>query len=527
MPLLRRARPATCRRRKRKLRLLTAAIALLAASAASAVPLPKPEEIALPEERTVLSESVLPLITIDGPEKLRNALDATLKRLNRPTPLRGYVQFLRASVHVDEERHPEAREAIEESIRLLPEYSGPLLLASDIYAYSDQPARGVDYLIRASHIDPVIVSRMPDYEVKNLFHRLGAYGDDKRSRQLSVRLIEIGWLPEGLSARSDLARRGIEAHMAEGRLAAARALIPKLVSPAHSRLLLMDNRYRELWPHIEQWAGPKLEVQWRVYLAEARAAWVASKDAAAAVEYAQALRSAGHDRTLIRELLPEMMKPLDAEEDQDLLQLASPLASALGAAGRWDELEAMYANAAKAWPLGSRANALNIAANQALHLLYGDQPDEALKAMNAAIADARQWGAEVNADAVTMMHQNRACILHTLGRHDESLAARTNAVSPPPLSTILHLQLCLGEQAAAKRALIAAFETELRRQSALTFVQETHLPPSRSEFSERIHRMEQVLRIDPEVIAAAAKHGRVLPFSLSDGAPAEQPPTQL
>ena len=145
--------------------------------------------------------------------------------------------------------------------------------------------------------------------------------------------------------------------------------IPKLLLPSHSRLLLIQNKYQGLWPDIESWAGPKLEKQWLIYLAESREKWRATNDPAQAKAYADALSDAGHDDTLIREMLPLFSKRLDPEKDYDLMLVASQsLSAALAREGRWDDIEAVFKKASEAWPLGSEANALNIAAGRARYL---------------------------------------------------------------------------------------------------------------------------------------------------------------
>lgn len=483
--------------------------------------LPPPDKIALPQERALFNSTLSRVL--DKPNVDAAALpvlDEALAKLGEPTKLRGFVQFLRAGALAHQNK-PAALEAIDESVRLLPGYSGPLLGASNIYAYSDRPAQAADYLMRASQIDPDIVRQIDEYEINNIFHRLSFRQDDRRARLLSERLLELGWLGESLGSRSNLARRAIEARMSEGDTNGARRLIPKLLLPAHSMSLLMDNEYRDLWSDIERWAGAELEKQWPIFLSEAREKWAASRDPAAAKSYAQALAAAGHYDTLIKEMLPLFSKPLNAEEDYDLIFAAATLADALARKGRWVELETMFDRASKVWPLGGDANALNLAANRARYMFYRGKTAEALAVMDTAIADAARWQGQVNGDALAAMHRYRACMLHKLGKGDEAAVSRAIAADLLGPSSRAELFLCLDQIEAARSVLIKALADEKSRDSVIAFVQKSDVPPMQSDYGRAIEERHAALRSDPKLLAEVAKYGRVLPFTLSQGAPPE------
>jgi hypothetical protein len=514
-------------RRRRVLIMLAALAAGLGSAPASAELLPRPDEIALSSEKALLSEIVSLLIepSTDAEEGMA-ALDKALARLGQPTRLRGFVQYMRAQALFHQERSAPAREAVEESIRLLPEYSAPLLLGTAIYVYNDQPGRAADYLMRASRIDPAVVAKMPEYEVDNLIHRLTAQHDQRRVRLVSERLLEIGWLSQSLSSRSKLAMRAIEARMAEGNVAGARILVPKLLVPSDSIELLIQSRYRELWPDIERWAGAELRDQWRVYLSETRAQWDASKDMASALSYARALDAAGHHDTLIRELLPLFSKPLDKIEDYDLLYVAGPVAGALARKGRWDEIETMYQRAGKVWVLGEHANALNLAANRARYLFFRGKTQEGLTLMDAVIADAQRWGGEINSDALAAMHRHRACMLHALGRGEEAALSRAHAIGREGPGSTAELYVCLDKPEAARDMLIAALDDPGKRAEVLNYMQKNDDLPMMSDYGRQSRARWEALRADPKLLAAIARHGRVLPYTHRAGAPAELPPAK-
>lgn len=483
--------------------------------------LPQPEEIALPGERTLLTATLSRLVADPGaePGKALTALDGVLARLGEPTKLRGFIQFARADLLERLDRELEAREAIEESIRLLPGYSGPLHRGAMLYAYSDHGGRAADYLIRASHIDPDLVRQLDDYEINNLLTRLRY--DQRRVAQLSERLLEIGWLGDSLESRSQLAVGAITGRVAANDLPAAKRFIPKLLLPSHSRLLLIQNKYQGLWPDIESWAGPKLEKQWPIYLAESREKWRATNDPAQAKAYADALSDAGHDATLIREMLPLFSKRLDPEKDYDLMLVALSLSAALARAGRWDDIEALFKAASEVWPLGSEANALNIAIGRARYLFFRGASKDGLVLLDAAIADTKQWGDEVNADALGSMHHYRACMLHKLGRRNEAMVSMANAADVTGSVSMAQLHLCMGNQDTARATLLRGLESEEERDDVLSYLQKSNQGPMQSEYGRMMHARTEALRTDPKLLVEAAKHGRILPFTLSEGAPPE------
>lgn len=497
--------------------------AMLFAAPARADLLPPLEGLALPSERAVLNELILDWTRSGAPswDDLLRSNDEALRKLREPTRLRGYVQFSRATALFALDRDAEALQAVEESIRLLPEYSGPLILGAWILGYAGEPGRGADYLLRASYKDPDSLRNLEDYEVNGLIQRLRDANDEKRIRVLSDRLLEIGWLGRRLGSRSSLALDAIKRRMAEGELERARALVPQLIVPAHSRSLLIDNRYRALWPDIEKWAGPKLERQWMIYLTEARERWAASKDLQTVEDYTGALLAAGHQRTVIRDILPLFAKGIDPRDDYELMFVATGVARSLAHDGRWNEIELLYRRAQAAWPLGEHANALNIAANHARWLLFRGSYAEALKKMEEAIEDARNWGSQVNLGALVTMHMYRTCMLRELGRDDETAVSIATVTSGGRPEDAAWMYLCLDNPAGARNALIAGLTDDRTRTDVLAFVQPSKTPPIDCDFGRRIDAGLAALKADPVLLREVVKYGRVLPYDIAEGAPAE------
>lgn len=482
--------------------------------------MPPIEKLALPEEQPQLAELMRSLGNVNrrDPKAMLAAFDDTLAKLSRPTMLRGSVQMARAIALEAMDRHAEATAAVEEAIRLLPGYAGPLLLAANVYLYSNNPGLASDAIVRASEIDPEDVRRLPDYETSAVMARLDAIRDQTRARILGDRLLAIGWTGLGVRSRSELAAMAIRRAVGQGDIDRARSLIPNLLDPGASYDLLADATYRDLWPDLEKWGGPRLSSQWEMYLNEARSRWAASENLERGSDYATALRTAGDYVTLISDFLPLYDKPLNPERDWPLLFVAPKLASALATLGRIQDALALYDKASQVWPIGSSANALNLYANKATALLYADSPDDALAQIDAAIADSHRWPGEVNVDAIAGMHQARACILHALGRDNEAAISAAVAAQAGHARQRAEVALCMGRPAEARAALLRAFSIPAERGAAIAFMQPEGSPPIPTAYGRKRRADEDALRQDPQLLAALQPYGRILPFALGDGA---------
>lgn len=505
------------------IKLLIMVQAALVAAPASAEFLPPVENLASPDEYAVVVDVAKQMenASATDPKATLAVLDGALARLRQASKLRGMVQFYRAGLLLDQDRNAESIEAAKESIRLLPDYSGPLLAGFSAYCYSDKPGEAADYLLRLVALAPEDVEQVDSYDVGALMRRLNVANDKRRAQLVSERLLEAGWVGDDLTTSSSLALEAIKMRVAKGDLEGARKFVPKLAVPDHGRELLMLNDYRLIWPDIEQWAGHNMQRQWSIYLHEARAQWAASGSVDKLGTYTHALILAGHDDTVIAEVLPLFSRQLDPAEDYELLFVAADLARALAHKGRWQDLNNFYAAAERVWPLGSDVNALNIAANRGKWLLYQGKSADALTTIDAAIADAKRRGPSVNADALGVMNLYRACALHELGRGQE--AELSAALARPLLqpSNMAFLYLCLDDQQAARQVMMSALGDPSSREDAIVYFQRNDTIPEQSDYGRMMYKRQEALRSDPALLAEVSKYGRILPYTLRDGAPPE------
>lgn len=512
------------RRLARVLRDVTAALLVSSAQVAAAEPLPNARAVATPDERALLEDIETLAARRGSPTSTLAALDALLPRLDRPTPLRGLVQFYRAILL----QGAPARDAIEESIRLLPAYSAPLFLGARIEAYSDRPDPAVALLIRASHIDPQFVSRISDYELNNLLLRLPGSTDRQLRRRLIERLFEIGWRGESLVMRSVLASEMLEFRIDDGDIAAARALIPRITSPLHARGLLMQNKFAPIWADVERWAGPRQDLLWPLYLAEAQAQWTSTRRLDFARTYVTTLAIANRYQQIVNDFLP-VFDQLDAQEDYDSLWLASPVAEALAHLGRWDEADSLFTRAMAVWPVGTDANALNLLANRGRFRYVRGDLRGAVTDLRQSIADGSSRGGEVATQALYPMHYFLACALHRLGRDREAGPSIDYVIRHGSAQIIAHLWLCLDRKDNARRVIRTGLEDSEQRRDAINFLQIEDAPPFPSAIGRELAERHESMRTDPVLLAALAEHGRILPYRAGDGAaasPGSPPPSR-
>ena len=513
----------------RRLRLSAALGCLLHAAPAAALPR-SVQELAEPQEREVADTMLAPMLRAGIGEgeaavmKAMATLDAALARLPRPTRLRGFVQMLRAQGLMSANRPAAARAAADESVRLLPESGSPLLVSAIVAAYSGDSARAADDLLSASRLDPGALGDADAYEIENIIDRLDVDDEEGRLHALAERLLDIGWIGGRVETRSNLAMRAIAGQIGRGDEAAALANVARLIVPRHARLLLIDNRYRALWPEIERRGGIRLEKMWQLYISEAAARFRGDQRPDSRRSYVRARAAANHHDALVAEILPLLSGPLDADRDVDLIEIAPYVARALARRGQWEEADAIFERMLRTWPLGSMANAITLALNRAILVYMRGGAREGAAAIDAVMADARNWGGQVNKSVWGAMHHARACALHLVGEAASAAASRNIAAASESVDDVADLHLCFGDFEAARAALLGGLEEETQRIDVIAYVQPMADVPLPSAWARELADRRRRLAADPLVLAAVARHGRVLPFSLSAGAPPEALP---
>ena len=113
-------------------------------------------------------------------------------------------------------------------------------------------------------------------------------------------------------------------------------------------------------------------------------------------------------------------------------------------------------------------------------------------------------------------------------RRSSALSSNSSPNSMPALSVefpdaVAHLHLCLGNKDAARTALLKGLQIPAYRDNVLGFVQKPGEAGIQSEYAESLRNAVKALAADPLILAEIAKVGRVIPFGVNEGAPAESP----
>lgn len=498
------------------MRFAIAAALLLAVSATSVV-----GEVKTPFELTtdaadqkVMAEVAAAVSNQDSNIKAR--LDAALAKLPRPTPLRGMVQMLRATVLMNDKEMGPAVAAIEEALRLLPDNPDPKFIATAVFTFSGSPQRAADIWLQASEESPEVARTMDSYLLSTLMGRLTDIGDRARADRIGARLAAIGYSAGLASDRSNAAVAQTREAIRGGNTAAALADATSIANPFDLLTLYVDRRYDVLWPRIAEWAGADLSGQSRRYLEELRGDWTAADDFDTATTYARGLGRFGATEAIVALLGPMLDRPVAA----GIEYLAPVVASALETLGRDKEALALLKKVADKSPPDEFGRGLNIdAAYVTLATMRTDWP-QVLATADAFLARARGFGEGINRSALVSVTAWRGCALWQLGRREEAERPMAEVLILAALSpaAAMNVHLCRGDTAAARALLIARLADPESRTWALLFVQPERVQ-MRTPLSRMMAPLEQSVRTAPDVLAAAQRVGRILPQPIGASLP--------
>jgi hypothetical protein len=119
------------------------------------------------------------------------------------------------------------------------------------------------------------------------------------------------------------------------------------------------------------------------------------------------------------------------------------------------------------------------------------------------------------------MYLFRACALHEVGRDPEANVSAALARPRLQPSNVAFLYLCLNNQQAARQVMMTALGDPSSREDAIGYFQRSDTLPEDSEYGRMMRKRQEALRSDPGLLAEVAKYGRILPYTLREGAPLE------
>jgi tetratricopeptide (TPR) repeat protein len=497
---------------------VTSAIALLLTVATPSVAqVADPFTTTDPADRALAAE-VASALANGTPD--RAELDALLAKLPRPTPLRGIVQTARAAALAVTRDTGSAVAALEEALRLLPDDPRPKLVATEVFTFSGSPQRAADLWMRASQESPDYALMSDRYVMMALVGRLTDLGDHARADRVRARLGEIGFsaglAPERSGAALARTREAVRRNEESDALAAVTAI----ADPDDLLTLYTNRQYAMLWPRIAEWAGADLAPQSQRYLEELRADWAAANDFDTATAYARQLADLEAYAAVAALFLPMFDRMQEDTEVGGMEFLAPVVARSLMQLGRMAEAQALLAKAEAAIPGNQEGAALNIAASYlSLAAEETDWP-QVVERADTFLKRARPLGSSINASALIQIQAWRACALSHMGRTSEAQqegaqVLLAQAVVPGPAMEML---LCRGDEAAARRLLLARLADERTLGWALHFVQPVR-DGMRTPLDRLMKPAAQAVRTDAEVVAAANRVGRILPQPVNAALP--------
>ncbi|NYT39281.1 hypothetical protein HZY97_00790 [Sphingomonas sp. R-74633] len=473
-----------------------------------------------PAESALLPDIAMAL-TMREPKDGLAAFDTLVARLDRPTPLRGIVQSMRATLLSRVNRNTDALMAAEEAIRLAPGVPQVKLYAINAMVFSGAPQRAADLWMALSREYPSLAMMSGSYELDTMRERLRDLGDNKRADALSARIAEMGMADQTARRTSDGALAQIRIYVEAGKIAEAGALVPSVLAPRDLVQLYLDRRYEKLWPAIARWSGDDLSRSQKLYFEALRRDWRSGGSLDSATDYARGLNSV-RAYSAITDLFLPMLAPEALKFDDDGVEFITPVvARGLLGQGKGDEAVALLKRVDAAYPYPDSAQQLNFTGNLAeIYFTLGRYAESSTTA-TAWLRSAQRKGAEINKAALVGVEAVRACALIRGGKADEAhgdvadvLMSRIGLPDPA-----IEIYGCQDDFAGGKALLIESLADESRRGWALRWLQPSSVNYPFEE-SRRIDRFQKRLAADPDVRAAAEKVGRILPFTLTEKMPA-------
>lgn len=458
-----------------------------------------------------------------GPLAALAKIDDILKRPSLSPKQKVIVASFRISTLYKLARGAEAKQVAVDLAIAQPGDPFSHMLVAEMAFYNSDFAATSDAISRATMLQPDLADWFDPYSLIIIFTQLESARDTGRKLALARRLFDAGWDRGDVDLRSGLAVDVMADLLNRGSATAGQNYIRYVEQPSDLAKLLSEHRYAPLRISIEDWAGPRLEKQWPIYLDRTRREYQRKSTPESAQGYARALQLAGHHDTLIQTFLPVFERKLDADEDELWVFLISMVAEGLAHRGRWEEAFALFDRAAQIWPAGRNANSINISSNRArLRLMRGDF-DYASKLFDQVIAEAAPVESEVTPRTMALIMAYRTCARHQLGsanaRTQAKELARDWSVRDP--SSIAWMWLCLGDQDEARKAWLTGLADKDGPSELLAFTQPRSDTDYDSDFARLMHKELGELSDDPALVAAASKIGVRRRWKLRDYAPSE------
>ncbi len=412
------------------------------------------------------------------------------------------VATMRASALLGLKREKEAFRLIEKAEKLAPQEPDVL---SALFFTSMLPER---FDVAADAFDKLIArapdkAREQDRELVWHFLRNQPESDPTRNDNRTVALARLGYGGEGFG--DYMTEDAVEILVKRGDFAGAAELIRYIDEPQLIENLLIQRRYEQLWPAIENHAGPQLsKVRTSSVRSAERAMAESPGDTAKLQILAGALRHAGRldEAIALQSNLPATRDAM-SKADESTGWVVNEIALAMHQAGRADEADELFARLNEAaiendhWIVSMKINRLELLVTdgkfgQALPLI-----EPTAKAKGSAYAEQ-------------LVRRLRYCTMSGLGRQAEATALLPDLLAhakDAPAATIDGL-ICAGELDQAEKLVLESLGDEKFHSD---FVRSLQKRPLTSDDPSVWQKGWQVLRSRPAIATEFGRLGRDMP----------------
>lgn len=393
----------------------------------------------------------------DNEQAMLAGLDAALAELPRPTRYRGLIQAYRGTALANAGRMTEARAALEEAQHLLPDIASTSFILGQLLLQQKSLIAGVKLIIRAIEAEPATAEGLPPDFYQTVFRQLRYAREGVLRDQLMLVLVKAGYAARHPDFGTSIAKVAIRARLDADDIAGAAAMLPLMTEPGPVIEMVVNNRYRKLWPAIDLWSGGDLHTM-RVATLDAATAGFKSNpepDLQATLNYADALWQTGNAEAAIKQLQGVLAAPerWDAERIE-ATGIASHLAVWQFSLGEIDAALETATRFMAITPIVKYPNVVNLMINHAMRLAVLGRGSEALAVLDRAEqqakvdADFEGEGARLWFDAVRACAASGAAAKPAIAR----IEARGAAINPSARNQSL---ACRGDTSALVRIALA------------------------------------------------------------------------
>lgn len=466
----------------------------------------------LPDEMVGAALVARAVENADTAERLAG-LDAALAELPRPTRFRGVVQAYRGAALAELDRLQEAQAALEEAHRLLPDHMGVTFLLGQLLILQHQVLEGVKLVAGAIEVEPPVAEGMSPAEYDSAFRQLRYARDWASSDRLMVALAKSGYAARHPDFGSRMAKVAIRSRLDADDVAGAASFLPLLTEAGPVIEMVVNKRYRKLWPAIDAWSGGDLHDMRVATLNAATATFKANpKPALDEIRIcAEALWQTGNADAAITQLQTVLADPERWDENRDeATTIATLLSGWQFTRGAFDASLETAKRYMAITPPNRFPQVRNLMVNQAMRLAMLGQADAALAALDRA-EDNAETDRNFEGDGAQLWFDSvRACA----GRGPAAKAAQDRlerkgaAINPSARNASL---ACRGDTAALVR--IAVAELAVASSADLMAVDLRRIPVSDLPALTLSVRTWQAVARDPAVVNALDKVSRPIPLS--------------